>query len=92
MIKSFKHAGLERFYTKDSKAGINPAHAKKLRDQLTALDAAERPGDMSAPGWDLHPLKGKLDGHWSISVSGNWRLTFKFVGIDAEIVDYRDYH
>jgi toxin HigB-1 len=92
MIKSFKHAGLERFYAKDSKSGIHPAHAKKLRDQLSVLDAAERPGDMGAPGWDFHPLKGKFDGHWSVSVNGNWRLTFKFAGIDAEDVDYRDYH
>jgi toxin HigB-1 len=92
MIKSFKHAGLERFYRRDSKAGINPAHAKKLRAQLTALDASERPSDMAVPGWDLHPLKGRLEGHWSVSVSGNWRMTFKFTGIDAEVVDYLDYH
>ena len=92
MIKSFKHAGLERFYKTDSKAGINPSHAKRLRDQLTALDAAKKPGDMGAPGWDLHPLKGRLEGHWSISVSGNWRMTFRFEGADVEIVDYQDYH
>ena len=92
MIKSFKHAGLERFYRTDSKAGIIPAHAKKLRAQLTALDAAAKPGDVNAPGWDLHPLKSQLAGHWSVSVSGNWRMTFKFVGADAEVVDYQDYH
>jgi proteic killer suppression protein len=92
MIKSFKHTGLERFYRRGSKAGINPAHAKKLRAQLTALDASEKPSDLAVPGWDLHPLKGKLEGHWSIAVSGNWRMTFKFAGIDAEVVDYLDYH
>lgn len=92
MIKSFKHAGLERFYRKDSKAGINPAHAKRLRAQLTTLDASERPSDMAAPGWDLNPLKGRLEGHWSVSVSGNRRMTFKFEGIDAEVVDYLDDH
>jgi proteic killer suppression protein len=92
MIKSFRHAGLKKFYLIDSKAGINPAHARKLRDQLTALDAAARASDMAVPGWDLHPLKGKLGGHWSVSVNGNWRLTFKFDGTDAEVVDYRDYH
>jgi proteic killer suppression protein len=92
MIKSFKHGGLEKFYRKDSKAGINPAHAKKLRDQLTALDAAERVTDIAVSGWDLHPLKGDLTGHWSISVNGNWRMTFRFAGADAEVVDYRDYH
>ena len=92
LIKSFKHAGLEKFYRRDSKAGIVPSHANKLRLQLTALDAAVRPGDMNAPGWDLHPLTGPLAGHWSISVNGNWRITFKFAGVDAEIVDYQDYH
>ncbi len=92
MIKSFRHAGLEKFYKNDSKAGINPSHAKKLRKQLASLDAAAKPEDMNAPGWDLHPLKGPLAGHWSVSVNGNWRMTFKFVGIDAEVVDYQDYH
>ena len=92
MIMSFHHAGLEKFYRKDSKAGINPSHAKKLRAQFTALDAAAKPEDMNVPGWDLHPLKGNLAGHWSVSVNGNWRMTFKFTGIDAEVVDYRDYH
>ena len=92
MIKSFHHAGLEKFYRKDSKAGINPSHAKKLRKLLTALDAAAQPEDMNVPGWDLHPLKGNLAGHWSVSVNGNWRMTFKFRGIDAEVVDYLDYH
>lgn len=92
MIKSFKHAGLERFYRRDSKAGINPAHARKPRAQLTALDASERPSDMAVSGWGLHPLKGRLEGHWSVSVSGNWRMTFKFTRIDAEVVDYQDYH
>jgi proteic killer suppression protein len=92
MIKSLKHSGLEKFYNTDSKAGIIPAHAKKLRNQLTALDAAATPGDLDRSGWQLHPLTGKLDGHWSISVNGNWRLTFRFTGVDVEIVDYQDYH
>jgi toxin HigB-1 len=92
LIRSFKHAGLEKFYRTDSKAGIIPSHAKKLRTQLTALDAAANPNDMALSGWDLHPLKGELAGHWSISVNGNWRLTFKFAGTVAEVVDYQDYH
>ena len=92
MIKSFKHAGLEKFYKTDSKAGIIPSHAKKLRTQLSALDAAAKPTDMALSGWDLHPLKGELAGHWSVSVTGNWRMTFRFAGTDAEVVDYRDYH
>jgi toxin HigB-1 len=92
MIKSFKHRGLERFFNTGSKAGIQPAHAKKLALQLGFLDAAKTPGNMGVEGWDLHPLKGSLDGRWSVKVNGNWRLTFKFVGSDAEVVDYQDYH
>ncbi|HEY5382393.1 MAG TPA: type II toxin-antitoxin system RelE/ParE family toxin [Acidobacteriaceae bacterium] len=92
LIKSFKHKGLERFYRTDSKAGIIPAHAERLRDQLTALTFANVPRDMDRQGWFLHPLHGRLEGHWSVRVSGNWRLTFRFDGPDAEIVNYQDYH
>jgi proteic killer suppression protein len=92
MIKSFAHKGLEKFFTKGSKAGINPAHADKLRRQLARLNTAITPQQMDVAGWKLHALTGELAGHWSIWVSGNWRLTFRFEGEDAEIVDYQDYH
>jgi proteic killer suppression protein len=92
LIKSFKHRGLEKFYLTDSKAGIQPAHAVKLRRQLTELSLAQKPPDVDVPGWDLHPLKGELTGHWSIKVNGNWRLTFRFAEQDIEVVDYLDYH
>lgn len=92
MIKSFRHRGIERFFTSGSKAGIQPKHAEKLRVQLFALDNAAAPKDMNAPGWRLHSLHGDLTGHWSIDVSGNWRLTFTFKGTDAVLVDYQDYH
>jgi len=92
LIKSFRHKGLERFYSTDSKAGIQPAHAERLRDQLTVLTFAAVPKDMDRQGWFLHPLQGRLKGHWSVRVSGNWRLTFRFDGCDAEAVDYQDYH
>ena len=92
MVKSFRHSGLESFYRTGSKAGIQPAHAGKLRRQLTLLDASTSPEGMNVPGWHLHPLKGKLKGHWSVRVSGNWRMTFKFEGEDAVLVDYQDYH
>jgi proteic killer suppression protein len=92
MIKSFKHRGLEKFFRTGSKAGIQPAHARKLELQLAFLDKAASPDFMDAPGWNLHPLHGELAGHWAVKVNGNWRLTFRFVGQDAEIVDYRDYH
>lgn len=92
LIKSFKHDGLEKFFKQGSKAGIQPAHARKLQLQLAALNAATQASDMNAPGWDLHPLKGRLVHHFSISVNGNWRLTFRFNGQDATVVDYLDYH
>ncbi|NOT47296.1 MAG: hypothetical protein HOP17_06045 [Acidobacteria bacterium] len=92
MIKSFRHSGIEQFFRKGSKAGIQAKHAEKLRRQLFALDNARRPQDLVAPGWRLHQLRGELAGHWSIDVSGNWRLTFAFDGDDAILVDYQDYH
>ncbi len=82
---------MERFFKKGSKSGIQPKHAEKLRRQLFALDNSKKAADMNAPGWRLHPLKGEFDGHWSVDVSGNWRLTFAFEGEDAVLVDYQDY-
>ena len=92
MIRSFRHKGIEQFFERGSKAGIQPKHAERLRRQLFALDNARTPKDMNAPGWRLHALRGDLHGHWSVVVSGNWRLTFTFDGEDAMLVDYRDYH
>ncbi|MBA3998084.1 MAG: peptidase [Candidatus Accumulibacter sp.] len=92
MIKSFEHKGLEAFFRTGSKAGIQPHHASKLRTQLTMLDKARRPEDLNAPGWRLHPLTGDLAGHYSISVNGNWRVTFRFDDDDVVLVDYQDYH
>jgi proteic killer suppression protein len=92
LIRSFKHAGLERFFRTGSKAGTEPNHAKKLRVLLTALDAASNPLQMDGSGWGFHPLSGALKGHWAVSVNGNWRITFTFLGEDAEVVDYLDYH
>ena len=91
MIKGFRHKGIEQFFRTGSKAGIQPKHADRLRKQLFALDNAKAADDMNAPGWRLHPLHGDLEGHWSIDVSGNWRLTFTFEEEDAVLVDYRDY-
>ena len=92
MINSFRHDGLEKFFRTGSKAGIQPKHAKKLTLQLTQLDGATSAADMNLPGWDWHLLKSDLAGHWAVSVSGNWRLTFTFEGTDAILVDYQDYH
>lgn len=92
MIKSFAHKGLEAFFATGSKAGIQAVHAARLRRQLAQLHQASTPKDMNVPGWRLHPLKGSFAGHWAVWVSGNWRMTFKFDGLDASIVDYQDYH
>ena len=89
MIKSFAHKGLEKFFLTGSKAGIRTDHANKLARQLAMLNMATDPKDMDIPGWKLHRL---TTGHWSIWVNGNWRLTFRFEGEHAEIVDYQDYH
>lgn len=92
MIRSFAHRGLERFFLTGSKAGIRPEHAARLSHQLTFLNRARTPRDMDYPGWRLHALIGDMQGYWSVRVSGNWRLVFRFRGADAEVVDYRDYH
>jgi proteic killer suppression protein len=92
LIKSFKHKGLEKFYLNGSTAGIQAKHSRTLGDQLAALDTAAEIGDMNIPGWGLHPLKGKMDEKWAISVNKNWRLTFKFENGNAYIVNYEDYH
>lgn len=92
VIKRFRHKGVERFFLKGTKSGIQAAHAARLARQLQRLDVARRPQDMNVPGWKLHPLKGAQKGHWSVRVSGNWRLTFRFEGEDAVLVDYQDYH
>ena len=92
MIKQFKHKGLERFFTKGTKAGIQPKHAERLRLILGRLNTSTCPKDMSLPGLNLHELSGNRKSIWSVKVSGNWRVTFKFVGEHAELVDYEDYH
>lgn len=92
MIKTFRHKGIQRFFTDGSKAGIQPAHAARLARQLRQLNDARVPADMNMPGWKWHALSGELAGHWSVWVNGNWRLTFAFEGEDAILVDYRDYH
>lgn len=92
MIRTFRHKGLEGFFRRGSKAGIQAHHAAKLKIMLTALDYAKRPSDMNAPGWRFHGLSGDLNKFFSVTINGNWRLIFRFDGKDAELVDYLDYH
>jgi toxin HigB-1 len=89
MIKTFQHKGLESFFRQGNKAGIQPHHAARLSRQLARLDVSKQTEDMNVPGWKLHKLS---NGYWSVWVNGNWRLTFRFEGTDAEMVDLVDYH
>jgi toxin HigB-1 len=91
-ILGFRHKGLELFFTKGRTSKIQAQHAPKLRLILGRLNAAAQPRDMALPGLVLHPLKGDREGTWSVRVSGNWRVTFEFVGPDVDRVDYEDYH
>lgn len=92
MIKSFEHKGLKEFYETGSKKGIQAEHSAKLARMLDRLDASVCPQDMNLPGYRLHSLKGDKRGMWSVTVNGNWRITFYFEGCDAYLVDYVDYH
>ncbi len=92
MIRSFRHKGLEKYFLKGTKSGIQAKHAPRLRLILGRLNAATDPKDMDLPGLKLHELRGRKKGVWSVCVSGNWRITFRFNGKDAELVDYEDYH
>jgi toxin HigB-1 len=92
MIRSFRHRGIQEFFLTGTKAGIQPSHANKLLHQLSALNVATTPEQMRFPGWQFHSLSGELDGHWAVSVNGNWGLTFTFKDEDAVHVDYQDYH
>ena len=92
MIRNFKNRRLGHFFLTGSKGGISPDHADRLRDILGSLDAAAKVGDMKAPGYNLHPLKGRWKGRWAVKVSGSWRVTFRFQHGDAYAVDYEQYH
>ena len=92
MIIGFRHKGLRLLYETGSTKGVNAAHKTKLCSILAAPDVAATPDDLMLPSYRTHPLKGELKGHWAIWVNGNWRVTFRFVGTDVELVDYQDYH
>ena len=92
MIRSFRHRGLKALYEGARAPKVAADHAPKLRRILTALDRSTGPGGMDLPGFRLHSLKGSLKGHYAVSVSGNWRVTFRFEEGHAVDVDYLDYH
>lgn len=92
VIIGFRHKGLRLLYDTGSHKDVMAAHRAKLLNILAALDAADKPDELRLPSFRLHLLKGNLAGHWSIWVNGNWRVTFRFVHSDVELVDYHDYH
>ncbi|MGB6429073.1 MAG: type II toxin-antitoxin system RelE/ParE family toxin [Candidatus Acidiferrales bacterium] len=92
MILRFRHKGLERLFASGDTRGVNPQHAKRLRRLLASLSTATIPLNMNIAGYQLHPLAGERKGEWAVSVSGNWRLVFRFDGENATDVDLVDYH
>ncbi|MEX2641845.1 MAG: type II toxin-antitoxin system RelE/ParE family toxin [Acetobacterales bacterium] len=92
MIRAFRHKGLRRLYETGSRRGVRPDHAEKLRRILARLDVATDVADMNLPGLGLHPLRGDLAGFWAVTVSGNWRVVFRFADGHADDVDLMDYH
>ena len=92
MIRSFRHKGLRLLHQQRDTSGVRADHVHRLRRLLASLDVAKTASDMNRPGYRLHPLHGKLESFWAVNVSGNWRLVFRFIGTDVELVDYLDYH
>jgi toxin HigB-1 len=92
MIVSFRHKGLKLLYDKGDRRRVSAIHADKIERILARLDEATEPANMNLPGLRLHPLKGELAGYWSVSLSGNWRIIFRFDGANACDVDLLDYH
>lgn len=92
MIRGFRHKGLDRFFTKSDRSGIDAKHAARIQRLLDRLDAATKPDDMNLPGYRFHGLKGDRAGFFAVTVSGNWRITFRFSDGDAVDVNLEDYH
>ena len=92
MIRRFRHRGLRRLFEDDDRRGLNARHVDRIRRVLAYLERAVEPRDMDLPGWRLHPLKGELAGFWSVTVTANWRIVFRFEAGDVTDVDYVDYH
>ena len=92
MIISFRHKGLKLLYDKGDRRRIKPEYVDKVERILARLDEAARPADMALPGFRLHPLKGNYAGYWAVDVSGNWRVVFRFEGVNVYDVELTDYH
>ena len=91
MVRTFRHKGLKRLFENDDPGGVRADQVRRIRDVLAHLDEARHPSDLALPGYRLHPLRGERKGHWSVTVSGNWRISFRFEDGDAFDVDLIDY-
>lgn len=93
MIISIVHKGLKQLWFKNDTSRLPPEQIDKIRRILEALDTAIHLAPIKAiPGYKLHQLTGKLKGHWSVWVTGNYRITFRFEKENVYVVDYQDYH
>ena len=92
MILSFRHKGLKLLFEKGNRRMVHPAQADKIERILARLAEACEPSNMGLPGLKLHPLKHDLTGFWAVSVSGNWRVIFRFEGENVVDVDLIEYH
>lgn len=92
MIKGFKDKGLRQFAATGSTAKLSVQKVDRLSAILSALNVATAPDQMNVPGWRFHELKPRSSGVYSVTISGNWRITFSFEGVDAIDVDLVDYH
>jgi toxin HigB-1 len=92
VVRTFRHRGLRRLFQDGDAGKIRADQLKRIADVLSHLDTAVRPADVDLPGYRLHPLKGDLKGYWSVSISGNWRVVFRFEDDDVFDVDLVDYH
>ena len=92
MIRTLRHRGLKRLYERGDPSKVRADQAERIALALADLDDVGKPSDLDLPGYQLHPLKGDLKGFWSISISANWRIIFRFEEGDAYDVDLVDYH
>lgn len=91
MIRSFRNRVLKRFWEHGDAARLGPER-QRIERLLSALDAAAEPADMDVPGFHFHALHGDREGVYSVRVTGNWRMTWEWDGIDAVRVDFEDCH
>lgn len=92
MIVAIRHKGLRKLHEEGSAKGVEAIYTARIKRLLASLEAASCPEEMNLPGYKLHPLKGELKTYWAVSVAANWRIIFRFQGVNACDVDLVDYH